>query len=132
MTSKHEAVRETGAMIAGMDPQLRRGIYAFAAWPDGTAWPEGTLASFAEEEGLSLIVPVEAAPADALPMRCITLRVYSALDGVGLTAAVSGALARAGIPANLVAGLRHDHILVPAARAETALTILRQLQDGAA
>ena len=55
------------------------------------------IATFHEDEGLSLLVPAEAAgeagqPVDQ-PMRCITLNVYSSLDGVGLTAAVAAALA---------------------------------------
>jgi len=71
-------------------------------------------------------VPSAEAPGE-IPMRRITLRVNSALDGVGLTAAVSAALARKGIPANVVAAYHHDHVFVPAAQAEAALEVLRSL-----
>ncbi|MFC3615946.1 ACT domain-containing protein [Lutimaribacter marinistellae] len=125
-------VRETAAMISGMNPDLRAGEFAFALWETGRPWPDGTFASVAEEEGMSLIVPLSHAPDKALPMRCITLRVNSALDGVGLTAAVSGALARADIPANMVAGLHHDHVFVPTEAADKALDILRNLQESGA
>ena len=54
----------------------------------------------------------------------ITLDVNSALDGVGLTAAVAQALAARGIAANVVAGFHHDHVFVPAAQGEAALAAL--------
>ena len=56
----------------------------------------------------------------------------SALDAVGLTAAVSRALADAGLSCNVLAGLHHDHLLVPAGRAEEALAVLRELSRAAA
>jgi hypothetical protein len=65
-------------------------------------------------------------------MRCITLNVYSALDGVGLTAAVARALADLGIACNMVAGFHHDHAFVPATRADDALQGLLALQAAAA
>ena len=49
------------------------------------------------------------------------LQVHSALDGVGLTAAVAGALAAAGIACNVIAAFHHDHLFVPAARAGAVL-----------
>lgn len=125
-------VKDTNAMIAGMEPILIDGLFAFVPWPDGKAWPDGTRASCVEDEGLSLIVPMDAAPGDALPMRCITLQVHSSLEGVGLTAAVSAGLAAAGIPANVVAGYHHDHVYLPADKADLAMEILRQLQREAA
>ncbi|SLN36662.1 ACT domain protein [Falsiruegeria litorea R37] len=125
-------VKNTSAMIAGMEPMLVDGTFAFVPWPDGKAWPEGTRASCVEDEGLSLVIPVDAAPDDAVPMRCITLQVHSSLEGVGLTAAVSAGLAAAGIPANVVAGYHHDHVYLPADKADLAMDILRQLQQEAA
>ncbi len=58
----------------------------------------------------------------------ITLRVHSALEAVGLVAQVSSRLADAGISCNIIAGARHDHILVPYELAEDALNVLRNLQ----
>ena len=57
----------------------------------------------------------------------ITLTVHSSLDAVGLTAAFSSALARAGIGCNVLAGRYHDHILVPHSRREDAVAVLRAL-----
>lgn len=125
-------VKDTNAMIAGMEPVLVEGAFAFVPWPDDETWPKGTRASCLEDEGLSLIIPIDAAPADAVAMRCITLQVNSSLEGVGLTAAVSAGLAAAGIPANVVAGYHHDHIYVPRDMADMAMNILRRLQQEAA
>ena len=54
--------------------------------------------------------------------------VHSSLAAVGLTAAVAAALADHGISANVVAAFYHDHIFVPAERAEEALAALRAIQ----
>ncbi len=128
------AVRDRGAMIRGMAPLRRDGAYVFATVsPDRTDAAARAIATFAEDEGLSLILPVAEAEAlgldTALPMACITLTVPSALDGVGLTAAVSGALAEAGIPCNMVAAFHHDHAFVPEGRCEEALGVLRALAE---
>jgi uncharacterized protein len=63
-------------------------------------------------------------------MHCITLNVYSALDGVGLTAAVAGALAAEGIACNMIAACHHDHVLVPADSGR-AMAVLLALQHAA-
>jgi hypothetical protein len=82
-----------------------------------------------EAEGLSQVLPLHEAQAlgfdTSMPMAQITLTVHSALDGVGLTAAVAVALADAGIPCNMIAGYHHDHLFVPEALADAALAALR-------
>ena len=122
-------------MIAGMDPVLDGRLWCFTGGDDPDLVIQlmaHALGTFREAEGLSLIVPHEVAKAHDLhtdPYARITLQVHSALDGVGLTAAVAGALAKAGIACNMVAALRHDHAFVPAARADEALRILQDLSD---
>lgn len=128
-------VRDRQAMIAGMDPELDPCEYVFVTLPRGadTAGLD-PLAVFHEQEGPSLILPRARAPEPegAGPaMARITLRVHSALDGAGLTAAVATALAGAGIACNVVAAFHHDHLFVPTARAEEALEILRALARAA-
>ena len=119
-------------MVAGMSPRLQPGRYVFAlASPD---LADAALAGFREDEGMSLILPLQTAAAagldTSLPMRRITLEVFSALEGVGLTAAVATALADAGIPCNMVAAFHHDHAFVPADQADRALAVLLALQAG--
>ncbi|MBD3678874.1 MAG: ACT domain-containing protein [Rhodobacteraceae bacterium] len=121
-------VSDRDAMIAGMSPALDAKTYVFASVEDEELLPRA-IAMIREAEGLSLILPLETAaelglPVD-LPMRRIILNVHSALDGVGLTAAVSATLAGLGIPCNVVAGFHHDHVFVPADRADEALGALR-------
>lgn len=94
-----------------------------------------------EDEGWTLILPAHALP-DADEAACdvraqllrssaafqrITLKVHSSLQAVGLTAAVSTALATHNISCNLIAGFYHDHLFVPVADAATALALLEQL-----
>lgn len=126
-----ETVRDRQAMLAGLSPSLLPGQFVFCA--AGEDWTRlQPLGMFREAEGVSLILARDQAEAEGFPvvdpMRLITLNVYSALDGVGLTAAVASALADAGIACNMVAALRHDHVLVPAEKAEAALRILQDLQ----
>lgn len=122
-------------MVAGMTPDLKPGAYVFCAAGDRDWAALEPLAMFREAEGVSLILERGAARAAGFPveapMALITLNVYSALDGVGLTAAVATALARAGIACNMVAALNHDHVFVPIERAQEALAVLLALQASA-
>lgn len=125
-------VRDTQAMIAGMAPVLDPETYHFCTG-DAALWPEA-IASIREAEGLSLILSDAVAKAHGvrtdLPMRRITLTVHSALDGVGLTAAVATTLAEARIACNMVAGYHHDHAFVPATDAARAMSVLQDLAEG--
>jgi hypothetical protein len=53
--------------------------------------------------------------------------VRSSLSAVGLTAALSAALSEAGISANIVAALHHDHLFVPWDRRQEALRCIEAL-----
>ncbi|MBT2440199.1 ACT domain-containing protein [Streptomyces sp. ISL-36] len=129
------AERDLTRLVAGMRPELNPGRYVFAT-VDGPA-PAGVapVATVVEREGLSLVVRQEEADAASLAYDYvagwITLRVHSALDAVGLTAAVARELADAGLSCNVVAGFHHDHLFVEHARAEEALSRLRGLADRA-
>ncbi len=114
-----------------MTPTLRPEVYVFCTLPPGESLPPG-IAPFAtvrEDEGLTVVV--EHQPAGELAaddgFRAITLGVHSSLNAVGFIAVVARALADAGISANVIAGYHHDHLLIPAASAEQAMTTLRAL-----
>lgn len=126
-------------MISGMSPDLQPGDYVFVTTHDPAviaSMAPDAIATFQEKEGLSLLVPVELARKSKLsvemPMRCITLNVYSALDGVGLTAAVASALGDNNIPCNMIAACHHDHVFVPSELSDRAMYVLKELQDQAA
>lgn len=112
-----------------LDPEDYVFICAPAAYGDHGDWQP--IASFAEREGLTLVIPQAIAQAHALPyenvFRRITLQVHSSLAAVGLTAGVAGRLAAHGISANVIAAYCHDHIFVPAADAERAMSALADL-----
>ena len=89
------------------------------------------LASYQEEEGLTLVLSKQSADVAGLAydsvFNCITLMVHSSLDAVGLTAAVSGKLAANGISSNVMAAYHHDHVFVPENKAQLALQLLAEL-----
>lgn len=123
------AERDLAALLRGARPRIAHPEVVFATVPDATGLP--TLATVVEDEGIGVVLRRE--DADRLGLRIdwvgtwITLRVHSALDAVGLTAAVSTALADAGISCNVLAGFHHDHLVVPAERATDALAVLSKL-----
>ena len=118
--------RDLETLLRSVDPEVRPGTFVFVVVHDEALLDElDPEATIREVEGLTAVVRRERA--DALGVSYdylaawITLRVHSALDAVGLTAAVSTALAGAGISCNVIAGYHHDHLLVPADRAADAL-----------
>lgn len=123
--------RDLDALLEGLDPRLHPGVLVWCS-VTGDAVPEvAAFARIEEDEGTTLVVPVDEAErlglAHEAPSRRIELRVRSDLAAVGLTAAVARALAAAGISANVVAAFHHDHVLVPAGDAERALIALQAL-----
>ena len=126
-------VSELQQLLRTLEPELHEGVYAFAALPLGA--DTGALdpvATMREAEDLTVVVTEAAALARGLPIlfraAWITLTVHSELHAVGLTAALAGALASAGISCNLVAGAFHDHLFVPAELGSRAMATLRTLQ----
>ena len=122
-------------MISGMAPEVQPGVFVFVTTndPDLAAFlSDKAISTFREKEGMSLLIPIDMAEKTnqslESPMCCITLNVYSSLDGVGLTAAVATALAEHGIPCNMVAAYHHDHVFVPSDKSDEALAVLRKLQ----
>lgn len=85
-----------------------------------------------EGEGTTYVVTKAICEAAGVPsvFECawLTVMVHTALDGVGLTAVLSRALADAQIPCNVLAGYHHDHLLVPWERADEAVAVLEGLR----
>lgn len=126
------ATADLKELLTHMQPELNPGRYAFVAVPIGvTLDPRQIVASVREPEGLSAILPEQAALDLGLPIAFtaawITLTVHSDLAAIGLTAAFSGALGQAGISCNVVAGVHHDHLFVPIDQAQQAMEALRAL-----
>jgi hypothetical protein len=120
-------------LMTSLSPHLMDGDFVFCTIQDGTYGDFVELlpmASFCEKEGLTLLVTKENADKAGFTyesiFKCITLNVHSSLEAVGLTAAVSSKLAERGISANVIAAYYHDHIFVPAEKADAALSALNE------
>jgi uncharacterized protein len=124
---------DLAAMLSTLDAVCDAREFGFGAVADVADLPPigATFAVIGEDEGLTVIAPIDILTAHAIPhdggWALISLRLHSALEAVGLTATISGALARAGISANMIAGVRHDHLLVPWAKRDAAMAVLRGL-----
>ncbi|MBB1510671.1 ACT domain-containing protein [Tessaracoccus sp. MC1756] len=129
---------DLGAMLRELSPSVRDGRFVYVLRADDTlddydweALEVEAQAVIVEEEGRTLILEEEVAldydkQFDGV-FGWITLEVHSSLQAVGLTAAVSTALAGAGISCNMLAGLHHDHLLVPVESVPGALEVLERL-----
>jgi hypothetical protein len=120
---------DLAVLLRSMRPELLPGDWFFATVEPGVT--VDAAATVREPEGLSVVV--SRAEAERLSIatthayRWITLRVHSSLDAVGLTSAVSAVFTTHGISCNVIAGAFHDHLLVPAARADDAIRALNDL-----
>ncbi|MBB1482799.1 ACT domain-containing protein [Tessaracoccus sp. MC1865] len=131
---------DLGAMLRELSPSVRDGRFVYVLRADDTlddydweALEVEAQAVIVEEEGRTLVLEEEVAldydkQFDGV-FGWITLEVHSSLQAVGLTAAVSTALAGAGISCNMLAGLHHDHLLVPIDSVSNALEILERLSS---
>lgn len=122
------------AMLRSLSVSVRTDKYVVVTLTpeaDVPALSEGVAAVIDEAEGPTVIATVERAEREGWPQEFIaawlTLDVHSALEAVGLTAAFSRALGRAGIPCNVIAGFYHDHILVPHDKSEAAVEVIEAL-----
>lgn len=121
-------------LLADMKPNLAEGEFVYCSVP-ASALADSIhlepIGLFREKEGVTLILPLEAALQAGLPsapaLRMITLDIHSSLEAVGLTAAFATALGNEGISANVVAAYYHDHIFVPTADADRAMAALQAL-----
>lgn len=128
-------------LLQSMEPTVDPELYRFcSATRFHAEWAEQAFACVKESEGWSYVLTERLLPAPSdledlrhqlqssmKSYRCITLKVHSSLEAVGLTAAVSTVLATHQISCNLLAGFYHDHLFVPAEHAELALQLLVQL-----
>lgn len=116
-----------------MKPEMPGGTFVFCTLAPSASIPAtiSPVLTFREREGTTLVVLHEEAERaelrHELPSRLITLTVHSALDAVGFLAAVTSRLAEAGISVNAVSAFHHDHLFVPADRADEAMAVLQEM-----
>lgn len=118
-------------LLGSMRPRLGPGIFVFATVTGGIPPGVDPQMVFRESEGLTLIVLEEEAQRAGLTaiFRCrmVTLDIHSSLDAVGFMAAITTRLAATGIGVNPVSAYFHDHLFVPADRADEAVALLERL-----
>lgn len=129
------AILDLATLLESLQPVLDPAEYVFCTVNGdlNSYLSLSPLATFVEEEGLTLILTKPRAQGlgactDSTFKR-ITLSVYSSLEAVGLTAVVAGALAKEGISANVIAAYHHDHVFVPANKADEAVQIISTLSN---
>ena len=116
-----------------MDPQLSEFNYyfcTFQSFPDSLF--SKALGTFREKEGWTLILEEKDLPTNCTKSKAqslITLTVYSDLQAVGFLAAISKAIAEAGISINVISGYYHDHIFIPQEFATKTMAILHRIQE---
>jgi len=124
------AERDLPTLLSTLDVVRRPGTFVYVQRPLGEVAPAGVRAMIDEGASTTYVVDVESAPDAPFRAAWLTLTVQSALEAVGLTAAVAGALAAVDIPANVLAGFDHDHLLVPEELADDAIAAIRAISGG--
>ena len=122
--------RDLAVLLASMRPVLVEGEFVYCSTGEVPAGLEPVVL-VREPEGVTVVVRREEADAAGLSYEYVaamlTLQVHSALDAVGLTAAVATELAGHGLSCNVVAGYFHDHLFVGYDERRTAVRLLTEL-----
>lgn len=131
MTLMIEPSHDLEHMLNTLTVSHRSGTFCMATVPAVTPLGDGVEALMVEDEGVTAICTLDRAVAEdwdhEFPCSWLTLDVYSALEAVGLTAAVAKALTEAKVPCNVIAARHHDHILVPTKRTNDAIEVIASL-----
>ena len=121
--------RDLGRLLAGLAPAVRPVPYVVVE----TDADVPAAAVIVEDEATTKVIEQTVADTHSLPYSFvaawITCTIESDLEAVGMTAAISRALADADIPCNVLAASRHDHLLVPWHRRDDAVMVLSALAD---
>jgi len=119
-------------ILKKLNPKLNDGEYVFCSVNNIEKIESNKIiGSFKEKEGVSIILSKKEAINLSLSYSFIaawiTLRIYSSLEYVGLTATFSKALSNNGISCNVISGYYHDHIFVNINEKDKAMNILKNL-----
>jgi hypothetical protein len=127
--------RDLSRLLASIDARLQPGTYVFCSLEPGAELPGNGAVQmlFKESEGTTVVLASDSPAAQGLSsdFACewIVIGANSDLAAVGFLAALSGALAQAGLSANIVSAYHHDHVFVPAGRGRDAVAVLQALQQ---
>ncbi len=118
--------RDLARLLADLRPQLADQRYTFER-VERSALEKGDFALIREDSGITAIR--ERSDGD---WARISLGVHSSLEAIGLTATLSRRLADAGLSANVVAALDHDHFFIPWDQRSRALVAISGIGDDGA
>jgi len=128
-----KAEKNLKTLLNSISPKLNKGEFVFCTFENGAYGDHAgaePVASYMEREGLTLVLKKKIADRQGFiyegVFKCITLEVYSSLNAVGLTAAISTVLSEHNISANVIAAFYHDHVFVPSKEGSRALKILME------
>ena len=124
--------KASNELLAHMAPHLNKGKYVFVQAEDfKNINLDEVIFFFRESEAVTIVMKKKTADFWGLQYNFIaawiTLKVNSSLEAIGLTAAVSKALAEENISANIVAAYHHDHLFVPNNMGQHAVEVLINL-----
>ena len=124
--------RDLSHLLGSMTPVLLPHTYVFLTVKPGEPLPAiDSVMRFNEAEGVTLIAEKSAVEGVGIqyefPCRMITLNIHSSLEAVGFLAVITPHLAKLGVGVNPVSGFFHDHLFIPADRAEDVMTALVEL-----
>ncbi|KAJ5928865.1 hypothetical protein N7466_007821 [Penicillium verhagenii] len=132
--------KNLSTLLSTMQPVLDPETYVFVTTKEAlSSLPLSTLNPqlIAQEAEGTTIVTTEALAAShgfmetVFPCRKISLTIHSSLEAVGLIAAITDRLKDHQISTNVVSGFFHDHIYVPAGRADDAMRVLGEFAQDA-
>lgn len=125
-------------LLSTLTTVLHEPSYVFATFPNipnDPALLSECRMLFREDEGITLILPLEVAEERNIDYtfesRMITCNIHSSLEAVGFLAAITAWLKAAGIPCNPVSAYYHDHLFVPVGRENAAMKVLSELAENA-
>ena len=125
---------DLASMLATIKIDRRAELVTMVSLPEPVALGGGIHVALTEAEGTTVVATVAEAQRRGWPTDFVaawlTVQVHSSLEAVGLTAAMSRVLTDRQIPCNVLAGFYHDHLLVPAGRADEAIDALESLAAG--
>jgi uncharacterized protein len=125
--------QKLSVLLQSMKPKLIEEEYVFCSVSvEQVATLNVTpVCQFRELEGITLIITKQQAEQANLNYefvcRMITLFVHSSLEAVGFLAAITNKLAENEISVNAVSAYYHDHLFVPANKAEQVMQILTDM-----
>lgn len=122
-------------LLQSMNPKLDEEEYIFCSidLEQYATLNVNPICQFREIEGLTLILTKSQAEEVKINynsvFKMITLLVHSSLEAVGFLAAITSKLAENDISVNAVSAYYHDHLFVPANKAEQAMHVLMEISE---